>query len=163
VFCEYWTTTIVMEEVAVQCQQWACSDSGQNCITLSMNELNKPTIIFIVFVCVRFLLSFWNYHYTKVMILFFCWNIFFHMERKKLYFYNLKRKFSEKKSSILHWKKHIKKEIFIFGLIANICQKNQRSLFLLTKESIEDGKERRQLIAWRIILWEYLNSFEFFL
>jgi hypothetical protein len=62
---------------------------------------------------------------------------------------------------MLHWKKthFFKKKISFFGFIQKICQKNQRQLVLLTKESIEDGKERRQLIAWRIILWEYLNSF----
>ncbi len=84
---QQWTTTIVMEEVvAVQCQQWARSDSEQNCITLSMNELEKPTIIFIVCVCVFFVFLKLSLYKSND---FFLLKYNFYMERKHIIFFTI--------------------------------------------------------------------------
>jgi hypothetical protein len=115
VFCEYWTTTMDNNN----------SHGGSCCAVSTMgmfwlraklhyfiNEWTKKAhhnILLCVCVCVCvcvFFLVFLRLSLYKSND-FFCWNIIFTLKENILYFYNLKRNFLEKKSSMLHWKKHI--------------------------------------------------------
>jgi hypothetical protein len=121
VFCEYRTTTIVVEEVPVQCQQWARSDSAL--CTLSMNELKKPTIIFIVCVCVCICF----FVFLKLSIYksndFFFLKYNFYMERKHIIFLQFENIIFRRKKFYVALKNNnfFQKKSLFFGFIAKIC------------------------------------------